>query len=125
MSSLDDLKAGDAVILSSRSVSLTRRIVKVTRVTPARIVIAGASPGTERQFRRKDGGEVGEDRSSYYRAWVELATPESIEEIRRASHRAVLIRDLKAARFSDLTDEQLEAVAAIVFPPPSPERAAP
>jgi flagellar motor switch protein FliG len=104
---LQELKAGDTVLVSRHPYEDIRT---VKRVTPTQIVVVVSN--YEERFRKSDGWEIGG--RTYNRRFLRHATPEKIAELKRQETRGKHIRAIQNAKLDALTDSQLERIAAIL-----------
>lgn len=104
METLENIKVGDKVILSSR---YNDEVIEVTRLTKTQI-ICGAS-----KFNRRTGYRVGSDRWSVTK--IKIATDEDIRRIEREHSRRKLISYItRYTGYQYLSDEKLEQIYNIL-----------
>jgi len=103
---LDALQDGSQVIISNR---YARYVATVSKATPTLIrIVDGQNTHT---FSRKTGYRTGYD-DPWNSTSIQQATPEALEEIRIASHRATLIRRIELVHIKSLPTGVLEALCA-------------
>lgn len=104
---LQNLKAGDPVIVRHSGIGRTADIEAVERTTATQIIVRG------RKYSRDRGSEMG--RSSKW-SWSRLAeaTSEAVSEIRDTKRHGALAHKLNEMRWRDLPLEVLEAVDAVL-----------
>lgn len=102
---LQNLKAGDTVVLTDGESEVVRQVNKVTRT---QVVLAG-----ERRMRRSDGRNMGG--SVWDSCWIEPATTERVCTIRERKEHQRRIVQLRDAKWSTLPAELVKQVHAIVF----------
>lgn len=100
---LAEIKVGDEVAIDgSRYGNAYYRLARVERVTPTLIVVG------ETRYHKKNGNEVGGDK------WhpVNLVKPD--EKVRSWVKRQSLLAAAKKINFDKLTNDQLEAILALL-----------
>ena len=101
MKTLNDVQAGDLLILNRRT---ERQVVKVTRTTPTQIII---SDGTK--YRKNDGHFIGGE--SFFYSYITIPKDGEIEKVKRIQFIAMVSR--KAARVLDIGDITYEQAVKI------------
>jgi hypothetical protein len=103
MSWLEDLKAGDKVVISS---TYDRRVCIVTRVTKTLIIIGNF------RFSKSFGSIVPND--AWSSTYLVPATEKEMQSIRDVKHRNGLLTHLRKTDFSTLQTKTLETIYSII-----------
>ena len=103
MKELEDLKAGDEVLVIGRSY---RRIAKINKVTKTQIVVANT------RFRRNSGWQCGGDR--WDTKSISVPTEKQISDIKEENLRNKLIYAIGSFDFKRLSTDELKQVYNIL-----------
>lgn len=103
MKELEDLKAGDDVLVTSR---YYRRIAKVDKVTKTQIIADNA------RFRRDSGWQCGGD--SWDWKSISIPTEKEISEVKEENLRKTLVYAISSFDFKRLSTDELKQVYNIV-----------
>ena len=103
MKELEDLKAGDEVLVIGRSY---RRIAKINKVTKTQIVVDNT------RFRRISGWQCGSD--SWNRKSISIPTEKEISDVKEGNLRKTLIYVISSFDFERLSTDELKQVYNIV-----------
>jgi hypothetical protein len=104
---LQNLKAGDSVIVKQSGSYRSESVKKVDRVTATQVAI-----GTTK-YRRDNGREVGGS-NRWGARWLYEATPEQVQRIRDESRRDNLAYKLRDMQWSQVPLATLEAIDALL-----------
>lgn len=103
MKELEDLKAGDDVLISGM---YYRRIAKIDKVTKTQIVVGNA------RFRRNSGWQCGSD--SWNRKYISVPTEKEISDVKEENLRKILIHTISSVDFKRLSTDELKQVYNIL-----------
>jgi len=103
---LNQLVAGDAVIINRR---YDQRVRIVERVTAHYIIVAGE------KYRRRDGWKPG-DQPAYARNYITTGTPEEIADIRTQELRNAQLSIVRSINWDALSTDVLTAILKLVNP---------
>lgn len=105
MSEFQDLKAGDKVVLVSRSLGHDKYHLKnIDRATKTQIIIGNT------KFRRSDGREIA---NSWYRDSIELLTEDALKKVTEYNRFVLklhLMHDLQETDWDKFSLEQLQQI---------------
>lgn len=106
MNSLENVKVGDTLLMTSRWNQSLLTVEKVQK----NFVIANSY-----KFRKSDGSLVSSDRWTL--AFAKKATKEDLESFRKAVKRSKMIRQCREIKFESISDSQLEQILEIANNP--------
>jgi hypothetical protein len=109
---IQNLKAGDHVIVSNGGYGYVRTTGQVERVTNTLVVLSNGE-----RYRRRDGRRAGS--SSWSGAYLREATPEAMQEMLDAQERVKIVHALRDANWNAMTLVESRACAASLPPPVS------
>jgi hypothetical protein len=101
---LENIKAGDEVLVSRDRILKVRRVSKVT----ATQIIVAEGNFTSR-YRRKDGWNIGG--SSWSRSYLKIGTPAEVQEARDYEDRQLICAEFRRANLELLTLDTLRKVS--------------
>jgi hypothetical protein len=108
MSNLQNLKAGDKVIMGNR---FGAKVTTVKRITPTGLIVVNGNNGTEYTF-KQNGNERGG--SDWDRLSIAEWTPEYDARIAAKEERIRVIQRIGNQKWNDLTNDQLRRIVAIL-----------
>jgi len=100
---LNELKAGDDVLIRGSRELSAQRIAKVDRTTATQVIVGNA------RYRRKDGFQMGLE-NSWYSVWLAPVT----QEVRDALRCESMAKYINRADLSHLRLDQLTAIMKII-----------
>lgn len=102
--SLEDLKAGDSVIVRTGGWGIGRSVETVQKVHKLHLVVRGV------KYRRDNGYSAGQ----YSRGSIEKASPEKIEEIRTEMRDRTLTHKIDSVKWRDVSLAKKIRIAEIL-----------
>ena len=108
---LQELKAGDEVIVMFDREGYTWAVLPVTRTTKTQVIVeVGAS---DRRFKRNDGLIMGGYTRSYLRQWTEANEAELVAKREERETRANAMKEINQINWRWLTVDQLSRILVI------------
>lgn len=107
---LQELKAGDSVVVSGAGWHDVQEIEKVERVTKTQIILAG-----DQRYRKDDGHKVGG--SAWRRGWLSQATPELVAQVQADELNRRLTVRMEDTKWKQVSLSKKERIAAILDEP--------